>query len=195
MTESPKIRVLVAEDEAIIRLDLVETLRDAGYDVVAAVGDGAKAVELATTLRPDVVILDVAMPVLDGISAAEQITTSRIAPVLMLTAFSQRELVQRATKAGAMAYLVKPFSPDDLPPAIEVAIGRHLESVALAQEVEGLTERLEARVAIDRAKPLLMSSLGLTEPEAFRWIQRAAMDARCSMREVAERVIADSAGE
>jgi response regulator NasT len=192
MNES-RVRVLVAEDEAIIRLDLVETLRDLGYDVVGAVGDGAKAVELATAMRPDLVILDVAMPVLDGLSAAEQIVSARVAPVLMLTAFSQRELVQRATEAGAMAYLVKPFSPDDLVPAIEVALGRHRQMAALEAEATNLAERLEARVAIDRAKPLLMESLGITEPEAFRWIQRAAMDRRCTMREVAEAVLNEAA--
>lgn len=183
-------RVLVAEDEAIIRLDLVETLREIGYDVVAAVGDGAKAVELAGALRPDLVILDVSMPVLDGLSAAEQIRSADIAPVLMLTAFSQRDLVQRATEAGAMGYLVKPFSSEDLAPAIEVALARHREMRALTEEVADLSERLEARVAVDRAKSVLMSSLGLSEPEAFRWIQKAAMDRRCSMREVADEVTA-----
>ena len=184
-------RVLVAEDEAIIRLDLVETLRELGYDVVAAVGDGAKAVELATVLRPDLVILDVAMPVLDGLAAAEQIVSAGVAPVLMLTAFSQRDLVKRATDAGAMAYLVKPFTPADLVPAIEVALSRHREARALADEVADLSERLAARIAVDRAKPVLMERLGVSEPEAFRWIQKAAMDRRTSMRLVAEQVLAD----
>ena len=163
MTESPldeerraRPRVLVAEDEAIIRLDLVETLRELGYDVVSAVGDGAKAVELASVLKPDLVILDVAMPVLDGLGAAEQIVSAGVAPVLMLTAFSQRELVKRATDAGAMAYLVKPFTPADLVPAIEVALSRHRETKALADEVADLTERLAARIAVDRAKSVLM---------------------------------------
>jgi len=184
-------RVLVAEDEAIIRLDLVETLRELGYDVVAAVGDGAKAVELAAVLKPDLVILDVAMPVLDGLGAAEQIVSAGVAPVLMLTAFSQRELVKRATDAGAMAYLVKPFTPADLVPAIEIALSRHREMQALADEVADLSQRLATRIAVDRAKPVLMLQLGVSEPDAFRWIQKAAMDRRTSMRVVAEQVLAE----
>ncbi|CAB5007373.1 MAG: response regulator [Actinobacteria bacterium] len=184
-------RVLVAEDEAIIRLDLVETLRELGYDVVAAVGDGAKAVELAAVLKPDLVILDVAMPVLDGLGAAEQIVSAGVAPVLMLTAFSQRELVKRATDAGAMAYLVKPFTPADLVPAIEIALSRHREMQALADEVADLSQRLATRIAVDRAKPVLMLQLGVSEPDAFRWIQKAAMDRRTSMRAVAEQVLAE----
>ena len=184
-------RVLVAEDEAIIRLDLVETLRELGYDVVAAVGDGAKAVELAAVLKPDLVILDVAMPVLDGLGAAEQIVSAGVAPVLMLTAFSQRELVKRATDAGAMAYLVKPFTPADLVPAIEIALSRHREMQALADEVADLSQRLATRIAVDRAKPVLMLQLGVSEPDAFRWIQKAAMDRRTSMKAVAEQVLAE----
>ena len=184
-------RVLVAEDEAIIRLDLVETLRELGYDVVAAVGDGAKAVELAAVLKPDLVILDVAMPVRDGLGAAEQIVSAGVAPVLMLTAFSQRELVKRATDAGAMAYLVKPFTPADLVPAIEIALSRHREMQALADEVADLSQRLATRIAVDRAKPVLMLQLGVSEPDAFRWIQKATMDRRTSMRAVAEQVLAE----
>lgn len=178
-------RVVVAEDEAIIRLDLVETLQELGYDVVGAVGDGQAAVELAERLRPDLVILDVAMPGLDGLSAAERIVSARVAPVLMLTAFSQRELVQRAAAAGAMGYLVKPYSAQDLLPAIEVALSRSQEAQALEQEVADLSERLETRKLVDRAKAMVMERDGVTEPEAFRLIQKAAMDARCSMREVA----------
>ena len=190
MAEPPRARILVAEDEAIIRLDLVETLRDAGYDVVAAVGDGAAAVERATALRPDLVILDVAMPILDGLAAAEQLVSGDIAPVLMLTAFSQRDLVQRATEAGALGYLVKPFNPQELVATIEVALARARQMSQLTQEIADLSERLDARIAIDRAKPVLMATLGITEPEAFRWIQKAAMDQRCSMRDVAEALVA-----
>ena len=186
-------RVIVAEDEAIIRLDLVETLRDLGYDVVAAVGDGAKAVDLARSLKPDVVILDVAMPVLDGLTAAARITEERIAPVVMLTAFSQREVVSRATAAGAMAYVVKPYTAADLMPAIEVALSRSRELAALESEVADLGERLATRTVVDRAKALLMERDGLTEPEAFRGIQRAAMDRRTSMKAVAESILANSA--
>jgi len=185
-------RVLVAEDESLIRLDLVEMLREEGYEVVGEVGDGAAAVKLADELRPDLVVLDVKMPVLDGISAAEQIREARIAPVLILTAFSQRELVERATKAGAMAYVTKPFTKEDLVPAIEMAITRHEEIVQLESEVSDLTERLETRKLVDRAKGVLQTAYGLTEPDAFRWIQKAAMDKRTSMREVARVVIEQS---
>ena len=193
MAEPTRARILVAEDEAIIRLDLVESLRDAGYEVVAAVGDGAAAVERAIELRPDLVILDVAMPVLDGLAAAEQLVSGDIAPVLMLTAFSQRELVLRATEAGALGYLVKPFNPQELVATIEVALARARQMNQLSQEIADLSGRLEARIAIDRAKPVLMETLGITEPEAFRWIQKAAMDQRCSMREIAEAVVARAA--
>jgi response regulator NasT len=182
-------RVVVAEDEALIRLDLVEMLRDAGFDVVGEAGDGAKAVALATELVPDLVVLDVKMPVLDGLSAAEQIGRAGIAPCLMLTAFSQAELVQRARDAGAMAYLVKPFTAADLVPAIEVALGRWQEIKALEQEVADLGERFETRKRVDRAKSLLMQRLGLSEPESFRWIQKTSMDRRLSMREVADAVL------
>ena len=192
--ENGVIRVVVAEDEALIRLDLVEMLTEEGYEVVGQAADGEAAVSLATDLRPDLVVMDVKMPKLDGISAAEQIATRRIAPVIMLTAFSQRELVDRARTAGAMAYVVKPFGKADLIPAIEIARARFAEIAAVEAEVSDLTERLESRKVVDRAKGLLQSGLGLTEPEAFRWIQKTAMDLRKSMREVAEGVIAQGAG-
>lgn len=186
-------RVVVAEDEALIRLDLVEMLREEGYDVVAAASNGDEAVRLAREHRPDLVILDVKMPVLDGISAAERIVGERIAPVLMLTAFSQRELVERARDAGAMAYLVKPFTKSDLVPAIEMAVSRHREVLGLEAEVAGLSDQLETRKLVDRAKGVLQQQYGLTEADAFRWIQKAAMDRRLSMREVAEVVVAEAA--
>jgi two-component system, response regulator PdtaR len=182
-------RVLIAEDEALIRMDLAEMLGEQGYDVVGEAGDGARAIELAEELRPDLVILDVKMPVLDGIAAAERIAEQRIAPVVILTAFAQRELVERARDAGAMAYLVKPFSASDLVPAIEMAVSRFAEVHALEREVADLTERLETRKAVDRAKAVLQSSLGLSEPDAFRWIQKTAMDLRLSMRQVAQGVV------
>jgi response regulator NasT len=182
-------RVVVAEDEALIRLDLVEMLTEEGYEVVGQAGDGEAAVALTTELRPDLVVMDVKMPKLDGISAAEQIALQRIAPVVMLTAFSQRELVDRARQAGAMAYVVKPFGKADLIPAIEIARARFTEIRAVEDEVSDLTERLESRKAVDRAKGLLQTGLGLSEPDAFRWIQKTAMDLRKSMREVAEGVI------
>ena len=182
-----RIRILVAEDEALIRMDLVEMLGEAGYEVVAEAADGAQAIELAQLHKPDLAILDVKMPVLDGISAAEKIIT--IAPVLMLTAFSQRELVERARDAGVMAYVVKPFSIGDLVPAIEIAISRHLQMRSLADEVADLHERLETRKIIDKAKGVLMSALNLSEPQAFSWIQKAAMDRRLTMKDVAMAVI------
>jgi two-component system, response regulator PdtaR len=182
-------RVLVAEDEALIRMDLAEMLAEEGYDVVAQVGDGAAAVTQAEELRPDLVILDVKMPVLDGIAAAERIAEARIAPVVILTAFSQRELVERARDAGAMAYLVKPFSKSDLVPAIEMAMSRFAELTQLEADVADLTDRLETRKVVERAKSLLQDQLGLSEPESFRWIQKTAMDLRLSMRQVAEGVI------
>ncbi len=188
---SSRIRILVAEDEALIRMDLVEMLGEAGYEVVAQAADGAEAIELAQLHKPDLAILDVKMPVLDGISAAEKIIA--IAPVLMLTAFSQRELVERARDAGVMAYVVKPFSIGDLIPAIEIAISRHLQMRTLADEVADLHERLESRKLIDRAKGILMQALNLSEPEAFSWIQRAAMDRRMTMKEVAQAVISPDA--
>ncbi len=182
-------RVVIAEDEALIRMDLAEMLAEQGYEVVGEAGDGARAVELAEQHRPDLVILDVKMPVLDGIAAAERIAAQRIAPVVILTAFSQRELVERARDAGAMAYLVKPFSAGDLVPAIEMAVSRFAEVHALEQEVADLQERLETRKTVDRAKSVLQGQLGLSEPDAFRWIQKTAMDLRLSMREVAQGVV------
>jgi response regulator NasT len=186
-------RVLIAEDEALIRLDLKEMLEEEGYEVVAEVGDGQQAVDRATELGPDLVILDIQMPVLDGLSAAEQIASARIAPVIVLTAFSQRELVERARDAGAMAYLVKPFSKNDLIPAIEVARGRFAEMAALDGEVRTLQERLAARQVVEKAKGRLMAERGMTEPDAFRWLQRTAMDERTSMKALAERVLAADA--
>ena len=180
-------RILVAEDETLIRMDLVEMLREAGYEVIAEASNGEEAIALADSHRPDLAILDVKMPILDGISAAEKII--HIAPVLMLTAFSQRELVDRAREAGAMAYVVKPFTISDLLPAIEIAVSRHREMKSLEAEVKDLHERLETRKLIDRAKGILMKALDLSEPEAFSWIQRSAMDRRISMKEVAEAVI------
>ena len=191
MTTEKKIRILVAEDETIIRLDLVEMLTEAGYEVVAQAENGAVAVDLAKLHKPDLAILDVKMPEMDGITAAEQIIT--LAPVLMLTAFSQRDLVERARDAGVMAYVVKPFSISDLIPAIEIAISRHTQMRSLADEVADLHERLETRKLIDRAKGILMQALNLSEPEAFSWIQRAAMDRRLTMKEVAAAVISPDA--
>lgn len=175
-------------------MDLAEMLGEEGYDVVGQAGDGARAIELAEQLRPDLVILDVKMPVLDGISAAESIAGQRIAPVIVLTAFSQRELVERARDAGAMAYLVKPFSKSDLVPAIEMAVSRFAELAAVESEVADLKERLETRKVVDRAKGVLQEQLSLTEPEAFRWIQKTAMDLRLSMKQVAEGVISHGPG-
>jgi response regulator NasT len=182
-------RVLIAEDEALIRLDLKEMLEEEGYAVVAEVGDGQQAVDRAVELRPDLVILDIQMPVLDGLSAAERIAADRIAPVIVLTAFSQRELVERARDAGAMAYLVKPFGKNDLVPAIEVARARFAEMSALDSEVRTLEDRLEARKVIEKAKGRLMTDQGLTEAEAFRHIQRNAMNERTSMKDLAERIL------
>ena len=182
-----KIRILVAEDETIIRLDLVEMLTEAGYEVIAQAENGAVAIELAKEYKPDLAILDVKMPEVDGITAAEQIIS--ISPVLMLTAFSQRELIERARDAGVMAYVVKPFSINDLVPAIEIAISRHKQMKSLEAEVADIYERLESRKIIDRAKGILMKALNLSEPEAFSWIQKTAMDRRISMKEVAVAVI------
>lgn len=191
MTETKKKpTVLVAEDEALIRLDLVELLGEEGYEVIGQAADGEEAVKLARELEPDLVIMDVKMPKLDGISAAETIAEERIAPIVMLTAFSQRDLVERARDAGAMAYVVKPFDASDVVPAIEVALGRFAEIKAIEDELNNLEERFESRKIIDQAKGILQKDLGLTEPEAFRWIQKTAMDLRKSMRDVAEGVIA-----
>ena len=190
-TTSSAYRILVAEDETLIRMDLAEMLQEAGYEVVGAASDGSEAVALAESLKPDLTILDVKMPVLDGISAAENIIS--ISPVLMLTAFSQKDLVERARDAGAMAYVVKPFTINDLVPAIEISISRHKQMKSLEAEVADLHDRLETRKVIDRAKGILMKALNLSEPEAFSWIQRAAMDRRITMKEVSEAVINPSA--
>jgi two-component system, response regulator PdtaR len=187
-------RVVIAEDEALIRMDLAEMLAEEGYEVVGQASDGQQAIELAERLRPDLVITDVKMPVLDGIAAAEHIAGARIAPVVILTAFSQRDLVERARDAGAMAYLVKPFSRTDLVPAIEMAVSRFGELAVLEKEVADLSESLATRKAVDRAKAVLQEQLGLAEPDAFRWIQKTAMDLRLSMRQVAEGVVEHGPG-
>ena len=185
----PPRRVLIAEDEALIRLDLAEMLREEGYDVVGEAGDGQEAVELAESLQPDLVIMDVKMPRRDGIDAAAEIAAKRIAPIVGLTAFSQRELVEQARDAGAMAYLVKPFSISDLIPAIELAVSRFNQIAALEREVAGLSDQLETRKLIERAKGLLQAKHAMTEPEAFTWMQRAAMDRRTTMKRVAQVVL------
>jgi len=182
-------RVIVAEDESLIRIDVVETLRDNGFEVIAEAADGEIAVALAEELKPDLVVMDVKMPLMDGISAAEILTKKKIAPVVLLTAFSQRELVERASEAGALAYVVKPFTPNDLIPAIDIALGRYAQIQALEDEVADMAERLETRKILDRAKGILNNTMGLTEPEAFRWIQKASMDRRLTMKEVAQTVI------
>ncbi len=183
------VRAVVAEDEALIRLDIVESLTAAGYEVVAEAGDGRAAVEAVREHRPDVVVMDVKMPVMDGLSAAEEIASGRLAPVVMLTAFSQRELVERARSAGAMAYVVKPFTEADLVPAIELAVARFDELRSLEAEVKDLSERFETRKLVERAKALLQSHMDLSEPEAFRWVQKTSMDRRLTMREVAQTVV------
>jgi len=181
-------RVVVAEDESLIRMDIVETLRDKGFDVVGEAGDGNKAVELAFSLKPDLMVMDIKMPDLDGLSAAEKIAELKI-PVVLLTAFSQQELVTRAAEVGAMAFLVKPFSPQDLLPAIEIALSRHAQLIALESEIQDLGERLETRKLVERAKAVLSEKMKLTEPEAFRWIQKASMDRRLSMADVSRTVL------
>ncbi len=185
----PALRVVVAEDESLIRLDLVEMLREEGYEVVGEAADGQQAVDLAIELRPDLVIMDVKMPRRDGIDAASEIAEKRIAPVVILTAFSQRELVEKARDAGAMAYLVKPFSKADLIPAVEIAASRYTEISSLESEISNLEDRMETRKLVERAKSALMASQSLTEPQAFKWIQRAAMDRRSTMKSVAEVII------
>ncbi len=184
------LRILLAEDEALIRLDLAEMLEEAGYDVVGQAADGEQAVALAESTRPDLVIMDVKMPVMDGLSAAEAIGEKRICPVIMLTAFSQKELVERARDAGVMAYIVKPFTVSDVTPAIEVAISRWAQMTSLEAEIADLGERLETRKAVERAKGVLMKKLKISEADAFRWIQKTAMDRRMGMREVADAVVA-----
>ncbi|MDH6109927.1 AmiR/NasT family two-component response regulator [Kitasatospora sp. MAP12-15] len=188
-------RIVIAEDEALIRLDLKEMLEEEGYIVVGEAGDGATAVKLVEELRPDLAILDVKMPILDGLSAAEQIHDAHLAPVLMLTAFSQRELVDRARDAGAMAYIVKPFSKSDLVPAIEMAVSRYTEMRTLEEEIADLTQRLETRKLVDRAKSVLQTKFGLNEPAAFRWIQKTSMDRRMTMAAVAEAVIEEGVAQ
>lgn len=186
---APRRRVVVAEDEPLIRLDIVESLTEAGYEVVGEAGDGEAAVSLVNELEPDLIVMDVKMPGMDGITAAEQIMKDRTCAVVMLTAFSQTELVERARDAGAMAYVVKPFTPSDLLPALEIAFTRFQEIVSLESEISDLSERFETRKRVDRAKGILMTKMGLTEPEAFRWIQKTSMDRRLTMREVADAVI------
>lgn len=185
----PTRTVVVAEDEALIRMDIAETLRDQGFEVVAEVDNGQSAIELAEKHRPHLVLMDVKMPIMDGITAAEEISRQQLAPVVLLTAFSQKELVDRATEAGAMAYVVKPFSPHDLIPAIEVAISRYEQILALQHEVSSIKEQFETRKLVERAKSLLMTKMGLSEPESFRWIQKTSMDRRLSMKEVAETIV------
>ncbi|MGL4178160.1 MAG: ANTAR domain-containing response regulator [Dermatophilaceae bacterium] len=185
----PATRILVAEDEAIIRLDLAEMLGEAGYVVVGQAGDGEQAVQLARSLRPDIIVMDVKMPVMDGLTAAETIGRERICPVVMLTAFSQTELVERARDAGVMAYVVKPFTAGDVTPAIDIALSRWSELKALEDEVADLGDRLETRKAVDRAKGVLMTKLDISEAEAFRWIQKTAMDRRMGMKDVADAVL------
>ena len=186
--------VVIAEDEALIRLDVAEMLTEAGFTVLGEAADGEEAVRLAEDLRPDVVVMDIKMPVLDGISTAERIVSARVAPVVLLTAFSQRELIERAGDVGAMAYVVKPFTAADIVPAVEIALSRHAQIVGLEAEIADLSERFETRKLVDRAKGLLQTAYGLTEPEAFRWIQKTSMDKRLTMREVATAVI-NSAGD
>ena len=188
----PSRRVVVTEDEALIRLDLVEMLGEVGYEVVGSAGDGAEGVALVRALRPDVALFDIKLPGLDGISAAELVSDETA--VVLLTAFSQRDLVERAVAAGAMAYLVKPFERADLLPAIEVAVARFEQVRALAAGVESARERLEARKLVDRAKGLLMTTHAFSEPDAFRWLQKAAMDRRLSLAQVAAIVIAELGG-
>lgn len=188
MEQNSKRRIVVAEDESLIRMDIVETLKDQGFDVVGEAGDGLKAIELAKELKPDLMVMDIKMPDMDGLSAAEQIAKLRI-PVVFLTAFNQQELVSRASEVGAMAFLVKPFSPEDLLPAIEVALSRFQQLTQLESEVSDLTERLETRKLVERAKGVLGVQMGLSEPEAFRWIQKAAMDRRIGMVDVARTIL------
>ncbi|WP_084102039.1 response regulator [Demequina sp. NBRC 110051] len=194
-TGAKKRRAVVAEDEALIRMDIVETLREGGYDVVGEGANGEEGVALAKEHKPDVVVMDIKMPVMDGITAAEQIAAERVAPVVLLTAFSQTELVERARDAGAMAYVVKPFTPADLLPAVEIAASRFSEIRALESEIADITERMETRKKVERAKGLLMEKMKLNEPESFRWIQKTSMDRRLTMKEVAEAVIEQMGGK
>jgi len=182
-------RVIVAEDEALIRLDIVETMKENDFEVVGEAADGEEAVTLALELEPDLMVMDIKMPKLDGIAAAEKIIKEAPCAIVMLTAFSDKELIERAKDAGTMAYLVKPFDPKDLLPAVEVALSRHQELLSLEDSIADLQDRLSTRKQVDRAKGLLMEKMELTEPEAFRWIQKTSMDRRLSMREVADAVI------
>jgi response regulator NasT len=189
MADAAKKRtVIVAEDESLIRMDIVETLIEHGFDVIAEASDGEQAVTLVNQHKPDLLVMDIKMPNLDGISAAEKLVGSKT-PIVLLTAFSQKELVDRASEAGAMAYVVKPFTPNDLLPAIEIALSRHAQLTALEHEIADLNERFETRKLVDRAKGLLNEKMNLSEPEAFRWIQKASMDRRLTMQEVAITVI------
>ncbi len=182
-------RVVVAEDESLIRMDIVETLRDHGFDVVAEAGDGEEAIAKCEELKPNLVVMDIKMPNMDGITAAKRLAELKI-PVVLLTAFSQKELVEQAAEAGAMAYVVKPFTPTDLIPAVEIALSRHAQVLALESEVSDLIDRLETRKLVDRAKGLLISKgLVKDEPEAFRWIQKTSMDGRLTMKDVARTII------
>jgi AmiR/NasT family two-component response regulator len=189
MSEQSTRKVLVAEDESLIRMDIVETLREHGFDVVAEAGDGEEAIAKAEELKPDLVVMDIKMPNMDGITAAKRMAELKI-PVVLLTAFSQKELVEQAADAGAMAYVVKPFTPTDLIPAVEIAFSRHSQMVALESEVSDLIDRLETRKMVDRAKGLLITKgLVKDEPEAFRWIQKTSMDGRLTMKDVARTII------
>lgn len=192
MTEGQGRRVLIAEDEALIRLDLREMLVEEGYEICGEAGDGEAAVRIAEEVKPDLCIFDIKMPIMDGLAAAEKIAQNKIAPVVILTAFSQRDLVERARAAGAMAYLVKPFQKTDLVPAIEIALSRFAELQALEDEVATLSDRLETRKLVERAKGTLMTAFTMSEPDAFKWIQRAAMDNRMTMKEVATKILAEN---
>lgn len=188
------IRAIVVEDETLIRLDIIETLKDAGFDVVAEGSNGEEAIELAAEHEPDLIVMDVKMPGMDGLTAAERINNKQRCAIVMLTAFSQKEIVDRAKEVGAMAFVVKPFTPADLIPAVEIALSRHQEIISLEAEVSSLADQFETRKRVDRAKGLLQEQMGLTEPEAFRWIQKTSMDRRLTMREVADAVI-DQVGQ
>jgi len=188
-SDMPRRRVLIADDDPLIRMDLAEMLAEEGFEVVGQVGDGQRAAALAKELRPDLVIMDVKMPGKDGIQAAAEIAAEQIAPVIILTAFAERDLIQRALDAGAMTYLAKPFSKATLLPAIELAAARYADAAALRAEVAEATQRMEARKVIDRAKGLLMTQAGMTEPQAFRWLKRTAIDRRTSMDTVARDVL------
>ena len=189
MSETVARRVVVVEDEALIRMDIVEVLRENGFEVVGEAADGEAAIELTRELQPDLVVMDITMPKMDGLTAAEAIDKERLAPVVMLTAFAQPEFVARAIEAGAIAYVVKPFTPERLLPQIEVALSRHQQMLTVEADASDARERLEMRKTLDRAKGLLQEKMKLSEPEAFRWIQKASMDRRLTMTEVSLAVI------